>query len=149
MLYKNIMIVNDTCRVISEWRHNLVCHLWSLIINNAHTCIKHAPREHLYCTGITRDDHHMAIVICFSMSQCRKFHLCRISCHQISCELQVAMLLVSSASAINTVSAASVASCYFLPALQLVMPVLLLLSLLLTLSVLIVLPAVNFCQCFS
>ncbi len=61
LYYKNIMIVNDASRVISEWCHNLKHHLRSSIMLPEQSIML---LDNINSTGVTHDDRHMTIIIC-------------------------------------------------------------------------------------
>ncbi len=68
LYYKNILIINDAARVISEWRHNLEHHLRSSItfLESSIMLLELSIMllDNMYSTGITHDNHHMMIVKC-------------------------------------------------------------------------------------
>jgi hypothetical protein len=68
LYYKNIMIVNDAAKVISEGRHNLEHHLRSSItlLESFIMLLELSIMllDNMYSTGITHDNHHMMIIIC-------------------------------------------------------------------------------------
>jgi hypothetical protein len=67
--YKNITVVNDASRVISEWCHNLEHHSQSSItlLESSIMLLELSVMllESIYSTGITHDDLHMKIIICW------------------------------------------------------------------------------------
>ncbi len=83
LYYKNITIVNDSTRLVSEWRTQIEASLTVInytprVVNYAPRVMNHAPREH--STGVTHDDCYMTFVRCLQYKP--QIYLERVSIHE-------------------------------------------------------------------